>query len=122
MKQDQSNQNLLTTPYQGILYVEGEVLGGSAGTDDSIDRASIGGQGISITWRGGRQSTVTWDQIRAQTNPKLPRPRLVFVHGSRDIGLYFASATPTGGLLARRPNSVIESVGWLSARGFSKTF
>lgn len=117
--ENQSRSDILNSTYQGILFVDGEVLGGANGEDDSIINASLDGQGIAITWRRGRRTTVSWDKLKEQAPPRLPRPRLVFVHGSRDIGLYFASDAPVASLQVRKPNSLIGSLGWLTSRGFS---
>lgn len=113
---------LLQTPFQGILYVDGEVLGGANGDDDRIEEVSLDGETITITRRLGRTITVSWEQIKEQTDQGLPRPRLVFVHGARDIGLYFASDTPVGGLELRKPNSLIGALGWLTTEGFASLF
>lgn len=115
----QERKDVLQTLFQGILYVDGEMLGGANGDEDTIKEARMNGQGITITWHRGRKSTVAWSQIREKTNALLPRPRLVFVHGSRDIGLLFASDAPVAGLEPRKPNSLIGALGWLTPQGFS---
>lgn len=119
---DPYQQQIEEARYQGVLCIDHQPLtrlgtGGAGG----VVQARLQGETITITWRGGKQSTVEWAEVQSRLGggmARLPPPLLVFLDRSGGVGLYFASNSALQGLLPREPNSVIEAVGRLSQEGF----
>ena len=120
----------LAQPYQGILYVERQVLADLSRLtnpphppEGPILSASFDRDRLHLRWWNGTETAVSWPMIRMKSGLYyLPAPRLAFLSDWRTVGLLFSSRAPLRGLHYVEPRSKVSAVGLLTANGFEAAY